>query len=158
MTSPREDALPSRPSAASRITSARAPGVRRGVIGVLDFEGRYLMIKRAAGVVKGGHWCFPGGHVENGENARQAVQRELMEELGITVLPVERLGAVRTTDGGYVLAVWRVRVVDGVLTPSPAEVAEFRWVGLRNIATISPGLDSNELVALMIAGTAAGKD
>lgn len=129
--------------------------MRRGVIGVLCRKGRYLMIKRAAGIVKGGHWCFPGGHIENGENARQAVQRELAEELGIAVLPVERLGSVRTADGDYILAVWRVRLVDGVLTPAVAEVADFRWVGPREIATIAPGLASNELVARMIAEAAS---
>lgn len=151
MASPRNDARSSPPSAASRVTAGRPSGVRRGVIGVLCRKGRYLMIKRAAGIVKGGHWCFPGGHIENGENARQAVQRELAEELGIAVLPVERLGSVRTADGDYILAVWRVRLVDGVLTPAVAEVADFRWVGPREIATIAPGLASNELVARMIA-------
>jgi len=51
---------------------------------VLDGEGNVLMGKR-----KGSHgagcWSFPGGHLEEGEDPREAVRRELMEETGISL-------------------------------------------------------------------------
>ena len=82
--------------------------VRRGVIGILDRGQEYLMIRRAEGVTKAGCWCFPGGHVERGETPRQAVGRELYEELGIQVRTTHRLGAVRVMDSRHILVVWRV--------------------------------------------------
>ena len=33
----------------------------------------------------GGHWSFPKGHVELGENEHQTAAREIMEETGIAV-------------------------------------------------------------------------
>ena len=42
-----------------------------------------LLASRPAGKVLAGYWEFPGGKLEAGENAFQALQRELSEELGI---------------------------------------------------------------------------
>lgn len=55
-------------------------------VGVLiDAAGRFLVTSRPAGKVYAGHWEFPGGKIEAGESVAQALQRELHEELGITI-------------------------------------------------------------------------
>jgi 8-oxo-dGTP diphosphatase len=55
-------------------------------VGVLiDADGRFLLTSRPAGKVYAGYWEFPGGKVEAGETIAQALQRELHEELGITI-------------------------------------------------------------------------
>lgn len=48
-------------------------------------EGRFLLTSRPEGKVYAGHWEFPGGKLEAGETVEQALRRELMEELGITI-------------------------------------------------------------------------
>ncbi len=48
-------------------------------------DGRYLLGRRAPGTFYAGYWEFPGGKVEAGETPREAIVRELQEELGITV-------------------------------------------------------------------------
>lgn len=48
-------------------------------------DGTFLMACRPAGKVYAGWWEFPGGKVEPGESPRQALDRELLEELGIQV-------------------------------------------------------------------------
>lgn len=124
--------------------------IRRGAIGILAEGCRYLMIRRADGIPKGGFWCFPGGHVEPGETPRRAVQRELAEELGLDVLPFERLGSLRVSAGRYVLAVWRIRVVGGTLRPAQGEVAEVAWFTGPQIRAVQPGLPSNQRVLEML--------
>ena len=48
-------------------------------------EGRFLLTSRPAGKVYAGHWEYPGGKLEAGETVEQALRRELLEELGITI-------------------------------------------------------------------------
>lgn len=56
------------------------------VAGVIrDARGRILLARRTAGRDLAGLWEFPGGKVDPGETADQALARELHEELGIHV-------------------------------------------------------------------------
>lgn len=67
-------------------------------VGVLfDAEDRFLMASRPPGKVYEGYWEFPGGKLEVGETVEQALRRELIEELGITIGPAE---------------LWKVEIVD----------------------------------------------
>ena len=50
-----------------------------------DDAGRFLLAQRPAGKAYEGYWEFPGGKVEPGESAADAMRRELHEELGIEV-------------------------------------------------------------------------
>ncbi len=52
---------------------------------IRNVSGEILIAQRPDHLHKGGYWEFPGGKVEQGEEARQTLQRELHEELGINV-------------------------------------------------------------------------
>ncbi|MEK7737650.1 MAG: Nudix family hydrolase, partial [Pseudomonadota bacterium] len=52
---------------------------------ILRDDGAFLLGRRPPGSVYAGYWEFPGGKVEAGETPRDALQRELHEELGIVV-------------------------------------------------------------------------
>jgi 8-oxo-dGTP diphosphatase len=55
-------------------------------VGVLiDPGGRFLLTSRPEGKVYAGYWEFPGGKVEPGETVEQALRRELIEEIGVTI-------------------------------------------------------------------------
>lgn len=55
-------------------------------VGVLiEPNGQFLLTSRPPGKVYEGYWEFPGGKLECGETVAQALRRELLEELGITI-------------------------------------------------------------------------
>lgn len=69
---------------------SRATGLARRVtevaVGVLlRPNGEFLLTNRPKGKVYEGYWEFPGGKLETGETVAAALQRELLEELGIVV-------------------------------------------------------------------------
>lgn len=49
-------------------------------------DGSFLLAQRPVGKVYAGYWEFPGGKVEVGETRNAALNRELGEELGISVV------------------------------------------------------------------------
>ena len=48
-----------------------------------DSQGRVLIAERPPGKHLSGRWEFPGGKIDAGETERQALSRELAEELGV---------------------------------------------------------------------------
>lgn len=52
---------------------------------LLQADGRFLLGRRPPGTFYPGYWEFPGGKVEPGEGPKDALVRELREELGIEV-------------------------------------------------------------------------
>lgn len=81
------------------------------VVGLLrDAEGRVLINQRRQGTHRAGEWEFPGGKRQSNEAPRDALSRELAEELGVDVLEAERFLQL-THDYGdrfVELDVWRV--------------------------------------------------
>lgn len=45
-------------------------------------DNQILLVKRAEGLLEAGKWCLPGGFMERGETAEQAMARETLEESG----------------------------------------------------------------------------
>ncbi len=53
------------------------------VTGIIKSGDEFLVVKRSENDIKyPGVWEFPGGHVEDGETIKEALERELNEEIG----------------------------------------------------------------------------
>lgn len=81
-------------------------------IGIVNHNGRILMIKRAK---KEGNlvWAFPGGKVEDGETKEEACIREVYEESGIKVSIIKLLGERVHPDTGVKIAYFLCNQEDG---------------------------------------------
>lgn len=62
-----------------------------GVYGILVIDNKILMIRKSRGAYKG-HLDLPGGRIEFGEKAEEALKREFTEEAGIAIDKYEFLG------------------------------------------------------------------
>ena len=93
-----------------------------------DSSNDVLIAKRPDHVHQGGLWEFPGGKKEPGESSRQALHRELAEELGIEPVnyrPVIQIPH-RYPDKAVLLDVWQVTSWTG--DPHGKEGQTIRWV------------------------------
>jgi len=78
-------------------------------------QGQIFIAKRPDHQHQGGLWEFPGGKVEIGESTKQALKRELFEEIGIQIQKFEPLIQISHDypDKSVLLNVWRVTDFDG---------------------------------------------
>src|SRR5947209_10059355 len=91
------DPLPEGESVAGAMTRHYPDRPIIGVLGVVRRDGRVLLVQRAR-APSVGKWGFPGGVQELGETIFEAVARELREETGLVVQPVETLTALDVLD------------------------------------------------------------
>jgi 8-oxo-dGTP diphosphatase len=104
-----------------------------GVGAVIVDEDRVLLVRRGTEPMLG-KWTLPGGMLEVGESLTAGVIREVREETGLTVEPVELVELLDRIhrDGErvryhYVIADYLCRVVDGELKAA-SDADAVRWV------------------------------
>lgn len=110
----------------------RAPlVVAAAIVDDLSYPTMLLSARRSAPKSLAGRWEFPGGKVEPGESHRAALEREVLEELGVTVEIGRRVNG--PVDGGwrvlrgYTMRIWLARVSHG--SPEPLiDHDELRWL------------------------------
>jgi 8-oxo-dGTP diphosphatase len=98
-----------------------------GAQAVLERDGRVLLGRR--GYEPGrGLWDLPGGFVDEYEHPLDALHRELREETGLEIEPVELLGIwMQPYDGRNVLCLtWLARSTGGVERAGD-DLVELRW-------------------------------
>jgi 8-oxo-dGTP diphosphatase len=104
-----------------------------------DAQGRVLIAQRPEGKTHAGLWEFPGGKVEHGESALEALKRELREELGIEVLDAQPLICVPVAAVSpppriqLRLDTWHRLQTTG--TPKALEHAALAWVAVDELAS-----------------------
>jgi 8-oxo-dGTP diphosphatase len=100
---------------------------------VLIENGRVLVTQRKAGTHLEGAWEFPGGKVLPGEDPREALRRELEEELGIDAVAGEIVDvtfhAYEEVEKAVLLLFFEVARSAGSPDPREIDVAAFAWAG-----------------------------
>ncbi len=127
-------------------------------VGILLRDGLVLACQRRRTVRYPMKWEFPGGKIEQGEDARRALIRELHEELEIDALPGDTLlthewdysqGGTRVdSDGAFRITYFIVRQFTG--EPVNRSFEEIRWVTPEELEALDV-LDGNrQAIALLL--------
>ncbi len=113
-------------------------------------DGTFLLAQRPQGRIWAGYWEFPGGKLEPSESARDALSRELKEELGIEVLTAYPwITRVFVYPHAKVrLHFFRVVKWGGQLHPHEGQ--QFSWQHVKDVK-VSPLLPANEPVLRALA-------
>lgn len=92
-----------------------------------------------------GRWCLPGGHMESGESAAEACEREVWEETGLKVRAMRLLGVYSNPDqlviyedgnkAFFVVLNFEVQVLEGEVGLSD-ETTDFGWFTLSGMESM----------------------
>ena len=106
--------------------------------GVIIENGKVLLAQRKPGDHQALAWEFPGGKVEDGEDPRDALARELAEEVGIRAIVGDVIDVTRHRypDRSVLLIVFAASMAPGSGPPRPVDVADLRWVAGSEIDAI----------------------
>ena len=118
-------------------------------------ESSFVLLTKRAGPPFEGMLCLPGGHIEKNEQAKDAIIREVKEEIGIDLDP----------DGTKETA-WRDEIVpiigihnvvlcyvceefEGEVVPNPKEVSEWFWCEYKKAREMKLAFDHQELLKVI---------
>jgi 8-oxo-dGTP diphosphatase len=100
----------------------------RVVAAMIEQGGRYLITQRRPAAVLPLLWEFPGGKVEPDESDTEALEREVLHRLGVSVGVGKLISFVRHPYERYVidLHLYECHLTAG--TPEKLNVHDFAWV------------------------------
>ena len=109
------------------------------VVAIIRNADTFLFVKRSDYLEAGsGYWCPVSGRVETGETQAEALQREVMEEVGLEVVAVEKVREIPSHDGLFVLHFWTTEIVAGEARVCSHEATELRWVTVAEMRRLQP--------------------
>lgn len=121
---------------------------------VTNGEGKILLVQRSLkDSFKPGHWWIPGGHIEQGEEPKEAAKRELKEETGISGNELQFVEKKSLPNGGISHRFAAMADSDNVKLQRD-ELNDYAWVSIEEIGKYPLVGESGDLEALLQQATA----
>lgn len=124
------------------------------VAAVILLEGRVLACRRRPEKAAGGKWEFPGGKIEPGESAGEALQREIAEELGCDIRILDELTTNDTPVAGRIIRLTCIRAE--LAGPAPSVSTDhdrLQWMHPGELPTLDWAEPDLPAVRLLAAST-----
>jgi 8-oxo-dGTP diphosphatase len=101
------------------------------VCAIIEKDGKILAAKRSDAQSHAGFWEFPGGKIDPGEDAQEAIIREIREELGTDVSIQAQLPQATFDYPDKTVTLIPFVCATSSEAPKALEHAEIRWVDKR---------------------------
>lgn len=103
-----------------------------GVKCLVEFDSKILLIRNTYGDMR---WTFPGGGFKRHESAEMAAEREVLEEVGISLTGLRSLGQYTSTEGYKrdTVSCYAGRAVSARFEIERSEVYEAGWFALEQL-------------------------
>ncbi len=141
------------------LVNAESVRPRRLVVAGLMREGRAVLLsQRRATQAMPLKWEFPGGKVEPGESPEEALERELVEELGVRVSvgPIWDVLFHRYPDFDLLMLVYVCALIPGE-TPRCRDVEDLAWVAPERLGDYDVLPADRPLIARLLAEDSAAR-
>jgi 8-oxo-dGTP diphosphatase len=112
------------------VVGEKVPHIGDVVCAIIEREGLFLIAQRPEGKSLASLWEFPGGKVNQNEPEEAALQRELQEELGVTVKIIQRLTPCFHAYRDFSLTLIPYRCLLHEEEPRALEHKALRWISL----------------------------
>jgi ADP-ribose pyrophosphatase YjhB (NUDIX family) len=127
-------------------------------VGVIVWKGDRLLLVRRGRAPRLGQWSLPGGAQGVGETVFEAAAREVLEEAGLTVRPIEVVtvvDAITHDDAGAVHYHYTLVEVSAEWTAGEAaamdDALEVRWADVEEAVALVPWDETDRVIRLAAA-------
>jgi 8-oxo-dGTP pyrophosphatase MutT (NUDIX family) len=109
------------------------------VVAIIQKEETFLFIKRSDYIdIAVGYWCPVSGRVEENETQIEALEREVMEEVGLSVKALEKVYEIPSHNNQFTLHFWTTEIISGEASITSNEATDLRWVTLEQMKQLDP--------------------
>ena len=106
---------------------------------VIEKKGRFLLGKRSLWKASApGYWCPVSGKIGPGETEVEAICREALEEVGLTVEPIKKLCEMDTRNDSGRLHWWLVKLLEREAFLKNDEHSEIGWFTIDEMTLLDP--------------------
>ena len=119
------------------------------IISPSEAERNIILLTRRTVEPFRGFWCFPGGHIDSGETAENAVIREAAEETGLDLESPEFLGycdEIFPEFNFHAVVLMFHGTGTGSLSPQEGEVSDISWLSIREARSLKLAFNHQEVL------------
>ena len=114
------------------------------VVAIIQKEDRFLFIKRSNYIdTAAGYWCPVSGRLEENETQIEALQREVKEEVGLSVKALKKICEIPSHNNQFILHFWTTEIISGEASVASDEATDIRWVTLEQMKQLHPVFDED---------------
>ena len=109
------------------------------VVAIIQKADTFLFIKRSDYIeTAAGYWCPVSGRVEENETQIEALEREVMEEVGLGVNGLKKICEIPSHNNQFTLHFWTTEIISGEAFVASNEATDFKWVTLQQMKQLDP--------------------